>query len=343
MKAIVCSRYGPPEVLKLQEVEKPSPKDDEVLVRVRATTVTMGDCEIRRFKMPIWLWPLARIGFGFRGPRKRILGQELAGDVDSVGVAVTRFKAGDQVFALTGLHLGAYAEFDSLPEKGLIATKPPGMTYEEAAAIPLGGLHAAHFLREADIKRGQSLLIIGAGGSIGTVAVQIGKSLGAEVTAVDSGAKLAMLRSIGADKVIDYTKEDFAKSGEKYDVIFDVIGKASFSTCLRSLKETGFYLMGNPGLAQILRRLLNSRGGRVVGGAASYTSEDLAFLKELIESGRVRSVIDRQYPLERMAEAHTYVDTGQKAGNVVVTVGWAAGPDVRASGLVGESATPQEC
>jgi NADPH:quinone reductase-like Zn-dependent oxidoreductase len=321
MEAVVCTRYGPPEVLELKEVEKPSPKDEEILVRVRATTVTMGDCEIRRFKMPIWLWPLARIGFGFRGPRKRILGQELAGDVESVGANVSRFKAGDQVFALTGLRLGAYAEFDCLPAKGLISTKPVNMTYEEAAAMPLGGLHAVHFLRAANLQRGQKVLIIGAGGSIGTVAVQIAKSLGTEVTAVDSEGKLDMLRSIGADKVIDYAKDDFAKSGDSYDVIFDVVGRAPFSNCMRSIKENGFYLMGNPGLSHLLRKSFVSSRRRVIGGAASYKPEDLALLKDLIESGKVRAVIDREYPLERTAEAHRYVETGQKAGNVVITLG----------------------
>jgi NADPH:quinone reductase-like Zn-dependent oxidoreductase len=323
MKAIVCPRYGPPEVLQLMEVERPTPKDNEVLVRVDATTVTMGDCEIRRFKMPAWLWPLARIGFGFRGPRKRILGQELAGEIESVGKDVSRFKVGDQVFALTGLHLGAYAEYDCLPAKGLVAAKPANMTYEEAAAIPLGGLHALHFLREARIQRGQKVLIIGAGGSIGTVAVQIAKALGAEVTGVDSAMKLDMLRSIGADKVIDYTKDDFTKSGDAYDVIFDAVGKASFSGCIRSLKENGFYLLGNPGLSQLVRGLWTSRTGnkRVIGGAASYKPDDLISLKELVEAGKVVSVIDRRYVLEQMAEAHRYVDTGQKAGNVVVTVG----------------------
>ncbi len=245
----------------------------------------------------------------------------MAGEVESVGTNVSRFKAGDQVFALTGFHLGAYAEYDCLPAKGLISTKPPNMTYEEAAAMPLGGLHAVHFLRMAKIQMGQKVLIIGAGGSIGTVAVQIAKSSGAEVTAVDSDGKLDMLRSIGADKVIDYAKDDFGENGETYDVIFDVIGKAPFSTCLRSTKENGFYLMGNPGLSQLLRKLLGSGGKRVIGGAASYKPEDMAFLKDLIESGKVRSVIDREYPLERIAEAHAYVDTGKKAGNVVITIG----------------------
>ena len=321
MKAIVCRRYGPPEVLQLKEVERPAPKDNEVLVRVHATTVTAGDCEIRRFKMPVWLWLPARIGFGIRGPRKRILGQELAGEIESVGKDVKLFKKGDQVFALTGFRLGAYAEYDSLPEEGLIAKKPANMTYEQAAALPLGGLHASHYLRKANIQSGQKVLINGAGGSIGTVAVQLAKSLGAEVTAVDSERKLAMLRSIGADKVIDYSTEDFTKGGETYDVIFDVVGKSSFSGCIMSLKERGVYLLGNPGLSQQVRGLWTSRTSakKVVGGA-SYGGEDLILLKELVEAGKIRPVIDRSYPLEEIAEAHRYVDTGQKAGNVVITV-----------------------
>jgi len=323
MKAIVCERYGPPDVLQLKEVEKPTPKGDEVLVRVRAATVTAGDCEIRRFKMPTWLWLLARIGFGFRGPRKKILGQELAGEVESVGKDVKLFKKGDQVFALTGLHLGAYAEYDCLPEKGLMATKPTNMTYEEAAAVPLGGLHALHFLRRGNIRSGQKVLIVGAGGSIGTVAVQLAKSYGAEVTGVDTTRKLDALRSIGADHVIDYAKEDFTKRGETYDVIFDVVGKSSFSGCVRSLKEGGFYLLGNPGLTQQVRRLWTSRmsNKKVIGGSMSYKTEDLVMLRELIEAGKIRSVIDRRYPLEQIAEAHRYVDTGHKTGNVAITVG----------------------
>jgi NADPH:quinone reductase-like Zn-dependent oxidoreductase len=323
MKAIVCSKYGPPDVLQLKDVEKPTPKHNEVLIRVHATSVTMGDCEIRRFKMPSWLWLLARIGFGFRGPRKKILGQELAGEIEETGQDVKLFKKGDQVFALTGLHLGAYAEYDCLPEKGLVAIKPVNMTYEEAAAVPLGGLHALLFLRKGNIQSGQKVLINGAGGSIGTFAVQIAKSLGAEVTAVDSTGKLDMLRSIGADKVIDYTKEDFIRNGETYDVIFDVVGKSSFSGCLRSLKEKGVYLLGNPGLSQQVRGLWTSAMGskKVIGGMVSYSSADLILLKELIEAGKIRSAIDRRYPLEQVAEAHRYVDTGEKTGNVVITVG----------------------
>jgi NADPH:quinone reductase-like Zn-dependent oxidoreductase len=323
MKAIVCERYGPPDVLQLKEVERPAPKDDQVLVRVRAATVTAGDCEIRRFKMPIWLWLPARIGFGIRGPRRRILGQELAGEIESVGKDVKLFEKGDQVFALTGLRLGAYAEYDCLPETALMATKPANMTFEEAAAVPLGALHAAHFLRKANVQSGQKVLINGAGGSIGTFAVQLAKSFGAEVTGVDSVPKLEMLHSIGADHVIDYAKEDFTKSGKTYDVIFDVVGKSSFSGCIKSLREGGFYLLGNPGLSQRVRGLQTSRtsGKKVIGGTMSYKAEDLDFLKGLIEAGKIRSVIDRRYPLERTAEAHEYVDTGQKAGSVVITVG----------------------
>src|SRR6266699_1132856 len=323
MKAIVCTRYGPPEVLQLREVEKPIPMDNEVLIRIHAATVTKGDCELRSLNLPL-LWKLIlRIGFGIRAPRKKILGQELAGEIESVGNAVTMFKEGDQILASTGLHLGAYAEYDCLPEKGLIATKPANMTYEEAAAVPVGGLHALQYLKKANIQTGQKLLVIGAGGSIGTVAVQLAKYYGAEVTGVDSSGKLDMLRSIGADHAIDYTREDFTKNGEKYDVIFDTVGKSSYLGSMRSLKEKGIYLLGNPGLSQMIRAPLTSRRSskRVVGRMEPYRAEDLIFLKELIEDGKIRSIIDRRYPLEETVEAHRYVDTGQKTGNVVITVG----------------------
>ncbi len=322
MKAIVCTRYGPPEVLQLREVEKPIPKDNEVLIRIHAATVTKGDCELRSLKLPL-LWKLlVRVGFGFRAPRKKILGQELAGEIEAVGNAVTLFKKGDQVFANTGLHLGAYAEYDCLPEKGLIATKPANMTYDEAAAVPVGGLHALQYLRKANIQSGQKVLINGAGGSIGTIAVQLAKYYGAEVTGVDSPGKLDILRSIGADHVIDYTREDFTSSGATYDVIFDTVGKSSYSSSIRSLKKKGFYLLGNPGLSQMIRASWTSSRGskKVVGRMEPYRTEDLIFLKELIEAGKIRSVIDRCYPLEEAAEAHRYVDTGQKTGNVIITV-----------------------
>ena len=325
MKAIVCTKYGPPDVLQLKDVEKPTPKDNEVLIRIYATTVTAGDCGLRSLKFPLLLQLLARIGFGFRGPRKKILGQELAGEIEAVGKDVTRFRKGDQVFAWTGFRLGAYAEYTCLPEDGVLALKPSTMTYEEAAALPVGGLDAVYFLRKGTLQSGQKVLINGAGGSIGTFAVQFAKYFGAEVTAVDSTGKLDMLRSIGADQVIDYTQEDFTKSGETYDVIFDVIGKSSFSRSVRALTQNGRYLLANPQLSQKVRgRWTSRRSSKQVipyaARAASEYTEDFIFLKELIEAGKIQSVIDRRYPLEQTAEAHRYVDTGHKKGNVVITV-----------------------
>ncbi|MCX6079326.1 MAG: NAD(P)-dependent alcohol dehydrogenase [Chloroflexi bacterium] len=325
MKAIVWTKYGPPDGLELREIEKPTLKDNEVLVRIMATTVTAGDCEMRSLKIPfLFRFPM-RILMGFRKPRDIILGQELAGEVDSVGKDVKLFKRGDQVFATTGLGFGAYAEYKCLPEHpkmGVLANKPVNMTYEEAAAVPTGGLEALHFLRRGNIQKGQKVLIIGAGGSIGTFAVQLARYFGAEVTGVDSAGKLDVLRSIGASHVIDYTQEDFTKRAETYDVIFDVMGKGSFSGTVGCLKQNGSYLLGNPGPAQIIRGRLTSmgKGKKVIFGAANQKSEDLIFIKELIETGKIKSVIDRCYPLEQIAEAHRYVDSGQKKGNVVVTV-----------------------
>jgi NADPH:quinone reductase-like Zn-dependent oxidoreductase len=320
MRAIVCTRYGPPDVLQLREVPKPVPKENEVLIRVHAATVLAGDCALRGLKLPLLWQPLMRIGFGFRGPRRKIIGQELAGEIESVGNAVTLFKKGDQVFANTGLHLGAYAEYNCLPQKALMTLKPANVTYEEAAAIPIG-IHALHFLRKANIQNGEKVLINGAGGSIGTFAVQLAKSYGAEVTGVDSAGKLEMLRSIGVDKVIDYTQEDFTKNGETYDVIFDAVGKSSYSGSLRSLKRNGRYLLGNPGLSHMIRgRWTSKRDNKKVMSTMKYRTEDLATLAELIGSGKIKSVIDRRYPLEQTAEAHRYVDTGQQKGTVVIRI-----------------------
>lgn len=330
MKAVVWTAYGPPEVLQLQEVAKPAPKDHEVLIRIYATTVTAGDCELRNLEFPVMSF-LMRLYIGLRNPtRMKILGQEFAGEIEAVGKAVTRFQIGNQVFGATGFHMGAYAEYICLPAEpkeggmaGILASKPANMSYEEAAAIPVGGLEALHFLRRADIQRGERVLINGSGGSIGTAAIQLAKNLGAEVTGVDSSMKLDMLRSIGADQVIDYTQEDFTKNGQTYDVIFDVVGKSSFSRCENSLTEDGRYLTANPGWSQMMRgqRASKKRGKRVISGTASRSTEDLILLKELIEAGKLRAIIDRRYPLEQMAEAHRYVETGQKAGNVVITVG----------------------
>ncbi|MFX1511463.1 MAG: NAD(P)-dependent alcohol dehydrogenase [Promethearchaeota archaeon] len=326
MKAIVWTKYGSPDVLQLKEVAKPTPKDNEVLIRVYATTVTAGDCEMRSLKFPLWLRLSMRIYAGLRRPKRiTILGQDLSGEIVAVGKDVKLFKKGDQVFGSTGFTFGAYAEYNALPEnpeEGALVQKPSNITHEEAATVPLGGFNALHFLRKGNVQSGQKILINGAGGSIGTFAVQLAKSFGAEVTAVDSTRKLDMLHSIGADHVIDYTQEDFTKSGKAYDVIFDVVGKASLSGCMRSLKKKGVYISANPTLSLMVRGRWSSmrRGKRVITGTASYKTEDLMFLKELIEAGKIKAVIDKRYSLEQTAEAHKYVETGHKKGNVVITV-----------------------
>ena len=328
MKAITWTKYGPPEVFQLQEVEKPAPREGEVLVKIHAATVTAGGCEMRSLKFPLFLSLPMRIYVGIRKPtRITIPGMELAGVIEAVGKDVTQFKAGDQVFGTTGFGMGAYAEYICLPEEpgemdGPLVIKPANITFEEAAAVSVGGIEALHFLRQANIHKGQKILINGAGGSIGTFGVQLAKHFGAEVAAVDSTGKLGMLRSIGADHVIDYTQEDFTKSGEIYDVIFDVVGKSAFSGSIRSLKQNGTYLISNPRLLHMIRGAWTSRrsGKQVIFGTASYKTEELLFLKELLEAGKIKTVIDRRYPLEQMAEAHRYVETGQKKGNVVITV-----------------------
>jgi len=327
MKAIVWTEYGPPDVLQLKEVEKPTPKDNEVLVRIYATTVTAGDCEQRSLKLPIWYRLLMRAYVGFKRPtRITILGMELAGQIESVGKDVKLFREGDQVFAATGfVGMGACAEYICMPEEpeeGALAIKPANMTYEEAAPVPVGGLEALHFLRQGNIQDGQKVLINGAGGTIGPFAVQLARYFGAEVTGVDSTGKLDMLHSIGADRVIDYTQEDFTQSGETYDFILDVVGKGSFSGCIRSLKQNGSYLIADPGPLQRVRGRWTSMTSskKVIFGAAYPKTEDLIYLKELIEVGKIKTVIDRRYPLEQTAEAHRYVETGHKKGNVVITV-----------------------
>ncbi|MGB3715675.1 MAG: NAD(P)-dependent alcohol dehydrogenase [Candidatus Promineifilaceae bacterium] len=328
MKAIVWTKYGPPDVLELREVEKPTPKDNEVLIRIYATTVTAGDCELRSLKLPIYIGLPMRMWMGVIKPRgTSILGTELAGEIEATGKDAKRFKEGDQVFGSAGMGFGANAEYICLPEEpqgleGGVAIKPANMTYEEAATVPFGGRDALHFLRKGNIQSGQKVLINGAGGSIGTYAVQLGKYFGAEVTAVDSRGKLDMLRAIGADQVIDYTQEDYTKRGEIYDVIFDVVGTISISRSGRSIAQNGTYLLANPRLSQMVQglwtRMTSSK--KVIMEAASGTIEDLIYLRELIEAGKIKSVIDRSYPLEQIAEAHRYVEKGGKKGNLVITV-----------------------
>lgn len=301
MKAIVCTQYGSPAVLKLQEVGRPVPKANEVLIKVHATTVASGDCRVRGFKSPFLLWLPMRLVLGLTKPRKSILGVELAGEVIAVGQAVKRYKPGDQVYGLTGMQFGAHAEYACMPEDGAMALKPENATYEQAAALPFAGTTAVYFLRKGKIQAGQKVLIYGASGSVGSCAVQLAKFFGAEVTAVCGSANMEWVSALGADKVIDYTKEDFRSSGGRYDLIFDAVGKTSKSACASLLVREGTYVS-------------------VVGqGIVKTGAEDLAWLKELMEAGKLRAVIDRTYSLEQIPEAHGYVE-GHKKGNVVIRI-----------------------
>ena len=324
MEAIVCTKYGPPEVLQIKEVEKPTPRDNEVLIKIYATTVTTADSNVRGFVfVPAGFGFLPRIMFGLTKPNKNILGTELAGEIEAVGKDVRIFKEGDRVFGMPGSNFGAYAQYICLSEKGALAIKPSNMTYEQAAAVPFGAHTALFFLRDkGNIKSGQKVLINGASGGVGTYAVQLAKYYGAEVTGVCSTTNLELVKSLGADKVIDYTTEDFAKNGETYDIIYDTVGKTSFSGCKNSLKQKGLYLAGAGGLQEFIQMGWTSMIGskKVLAGQAPERKEDLVFLKELVEAEKIKPVIDRRYPLEQMVEAHRYVDKGHKKGNVVITV-----------------------
>jgi len=330
MKAIVCTKYGPPEVLQLKEVEKPAPNENEVLIRVRATSVNFGDMIARNFKavtprefnMTFLFWLLAKISLGLREPKITILGSEFAGDIEAVGKDVKRFKKGDQVFGYPGQSFGAYAEYLCMREDGVLAIKPANMTYEKAAVVPYGAIMALHLLRKMNIQPGQKVLVNGASGGIGSAAVQIAKHFGAEVTGVCGTPRLEFVKSLGADKVIDYTKDDFTRSGETYDLIFDILGKNSFSRCQGSLKPNGTLLFASFKMKQLFQMLWTSMAGnkKVICAIAPGSVEDLTSVKELVEMGKIKSIIDRRYPLEEAAEAHRYVEQGHKKGNVVITL-----------------------
>ena len=322
MKAIVATKYGPPEVLKLTEVAKPVAKGNEVLVKVYATTVTAGDMRTRGFIVPRSFWIPARLTLGLTKPKKAIPGMVLAGEVESVGPEAKRFKPGDQVYAYDLTRLSAYAEYACVSEDSAVALKPSTVIYEEAAAIPFGAVTALYFLKKGNIKSGQRVLIYGASGSVGTAAVQVAKYFGADVTAVCSTTNIQLVKSLGADHVVDYTKKDFTQSGQTYDIIFDTVGKTSLADSVRALKDGGTFLQGAAGPALLIQmRLASMRSGKtLIGGTATPTTEALVELKGLVEAGKIRPVIDRCYPLEQMVEAHRYVDQGHKKGNVVITV-----------------------
>ncbi|WP_438351007.1 NAD(P)-dependent alcohol dehydrogenase [Paenibacillus sp. FA6] len=303
MKAMVCTKYGSADVLQLKEIEKPTPKANELLVKVHATTVSAGDLRVRSFNSPILLWIPMRLVLGLRKPRKPILGVELAGEVEAIGKEVKRFKKGDQIISLTGMNFGAHAEYTCLPEDGLMAIKPANVSYEAAASILYGATTALYFLRKGNIQKRQKILIYGASGTVGTFAIQLAKYFEAEVTGVCSTTNLELVKSLGADKVIDYTKEDFTNKGENYDIIFDAVGKNSKSNCKKALTPNGSYVTVD---------------GQ---GIAKVRIEDIIFLKELMETGEITSVIDRCYLLEQIAEAHKYVEKGHKKGSVVITMG----------------------
>ncbi|MDD5369626.1 MAG: NAD(P)-dependent alcohol dehydrogenase [Anaerolineaceae bacterium] len=330
MKAMICTKYGPPEVLQLQKVEKPAPKDNEMLIRVFATSVNYGDLLARNFKevspqkfnMPFILWIFAKIAFGLRKPNITILGSEFSGEIEAVGKNVKSFKQGDQVFGYRGQSMGAYAEYLCLPENSVMAIKPANMTIEEAAVAPYGAIMALNLLRRVNLHHGQKVLINGASGGIGSAAVQLVKYFGAEVTGVCGTRRLEFVKSLGADKVIDYTKEDFTQNGETYDLIFDILGKSTFSRCRNSLKQNGRYLLASFKMKQLLQMLWTSIVGskKVICALAPGSVEDLKSVKELIEAGKIKALIDRSFPLEQAAEAHRYVEAGQRTGYVVLTM-----------------------
>lgn len=324
MKAILHTKYGPPDELQIKEVKKPIPKDNEVLIKIHSTTVTTSDCNVRNFTFaPKSFKFFARLALGFNKPRINILGIDFAGEIEAVGRNVKQFKVGNQIFGTPGTSMGAHAEYICMPEKGVMTEKPADMTYSQAATFPLAGNTALFFLRDlGKIQAGQNILIHGASGAIGTFAVQLAKYYGAEVTGVCSTANVEMVKSLGADRVIDYTIEDFTKSIERYDIVFGVVGKCKFSQCKGLLKPKGVYLENWLEIKDLLTMMWTSiiRGKRIKGGVSKESVENLAFFTELFKTGKLKPVIDRSYPLEQIVEAYKYVEQGHKKGNVVITV-----------------------
>lgn len=328
MKAIIYTEFGPPEVLQLKEVEKPTPKGNEVLIRVHAAPVSYGDLTARNFKnlsgsefhMPLPLLLPTRLYFGINKPKINILGSEFAGEIEAAGKDVRRFKAGDPVMGYLGQRMGAYAEYVCMPEDGSLALKPANLSYAEAAAVPYGAIMATSLLRKGNIHRGHRVLVNGASGGIGSAAVQLARYYGAQVTGVCGTPRIDYVKSLGADRVIDYTQEDFTQNGEKYDLIFDVLGKSSFSRCKQSLAENGIYLLASFKMKPVFQMLVTQLSGnkKVICAMASERTEDLVFVKELVEAGEFKSIIDRCFPMEQATDAHRYVESGGKKGNVVI-------------------------
>jgi len=323
MKAIIWSKYGAADLLKFGDLEKPVPKKNEVLIRIKAATVTAGDCELRKFDIHPLFWLPLRLIFGILKPNRPNLGQEFAGEIEEVGKEVSDFKIGDQVFGGTGIKFGTYAEYRCQKASLPMVTKPAEWSFEEAATITTGGINGIHFLRNAELKKGQKLLINGAGGSIGTYALQLAKLDGLHVTCVDSAAKLEMLRFAGADEVIDFKEQDFSKAGTKYDAIIDVVGGISYNRCLESLNPSGRLVLGNPKTSHMFRSWWTNKTGskKVKWKFAGDNIEDLNHIKQLMIEGKVKAIIDKSYPLDKVPEAHEYVDKGLKKGNLVIKIG----------------------
>ena len=317
MKAIVCTKYGAPEVLQMKEVDKPVPGDNEILIKIHASSVSSGDARMRRADPFV-----IRLIFGFSKPKKSILGVVVSGEVEAVGKAVANYITGDQVFGSTGMVFGAHAEYVAVPKDAVLALKPENISHEEAAAIPFGATAAMHFLRLANIRAGQKVLVYGASGALGTIGVQLAKSYGAEVTAVCSSSNFELVKSLGADRVIDYTREDFTNQAGHYDVVFDTLGKSPLRKSLKSVKKSGQVLLANAGmgtmLAEAVRSIFSKK--KIVTGVIKETSEDMDFFRQQLESGKLKAVIDRIYTLKQIVEAHTYVDKGHKKGNVIIAV-----------------------